>query len=137
MTLEKLFLGDYLKKIPYAFQVLTTLFFVMLSRVLFRAEDLHHAGYYFNRLVDGSGVTKAPPLGSVTSGYEVFMVAVAYFLCLYPIIPGVSKALERIRSLSSPFVRETAWATQAIVLLALSAAAMAGTDFSPFIYFQF
>jgi alginate O-acetyltransferase complex protein AlgI len=137
MTLEKLFLGRYLVKIPYACQVLTTLFFVMLSRVLFRADDLSHAGFYFKRLVDDAGVNKAPPLGSVTSGYEIFMVGLAYALCLYPIVPGLTKLVERVRSMASPTIREYAWATQAIVLLGLSAAAMAGTDFSPFIYFQF
>lgn len=137
MTLEKLFLGKWLTKIPYACQVLATLFCVMLSRVLFRADDLHHAGYYFRRLVDSGNLTKVPPLGSVTSNYELTMVFVAYGLCLYPLIPGITRAIEWIRSSASPLLRESARAVSASLLLFLAAAAMAGTDFSPFIYFQF
>lgn len=137
MTLERLFLGRWLMKIPYACQVLATLFCVMLSRVLFRADDLHHAGYFFRRLVDDTGLTKVPPLGSVTSTYEMFMVVAAYALCLYPLIPGLTRWIERVRSAAPAYVRESAWAGSALVLLLLSAAAMAGTDFSPFIYFQF
>lgn len=137
MTLERLFLGRYLERIPYAAQVLATLFCVMLSRVLFRANDLSHAGYYFRRLVDDADLQRVPPLGSVTSNYEICMVIVAYVLCLYPIIPGVSRALTRLREYTTPRLREVAYAGHALLLLLLSIAAMAGTDFSPFIYFQF
>jgi alginate O-acetyltransferase complex protein AlgI len=137
MTLERLFLAKYLARIPYAAQVLSTLFCVMLSRVLFRANDLSHAGYYFRRLVDDADLKRVPPLGSVTSNYEICMVVVAYALCLYPIIPGLSRGMERIRAGASPRLREITYAGSALIILLLSVAAMAGTDFSPFIYFQF
>jgi alginate O-acetyltransferase complex protein AlgI len=137
MTLERLFLAKHLLKLPHFVQVLLTLFMVMLSRVLFRADNLPHAIMYFEHLVIDAGVRKTLPLYSVTSGFEIFMIFVAYFLCLWPLIPGAIAAKERIQSWSPPVMRVAAVASQAALLLVLSAAAMAGTDFSPFIYFQF
>jgi hypothetical protein len=82
-------------------------------------------------------VKRVLPLYSVTSHYEIVMVVVAYALCLWPLIPGALALKDRILSWSPPAVRIAATASQAALLLLLSAAAMAGTDFSPFIYFQF
>ena len=137
MTLERLFLSKYLLKLPHAAQVLLTLFLVMLSRVLFRADDLTQASMYFRHLVSNEGVKKILPLYSVTSNFEIFMVVVAYALCLWPLIPGALALKDRMQSWSPPVIRIAAMASQAAALLLLSAAAMAGTDFSPFIYFQF
>jgi hypothetical protein len=109
----------------------------MLSRVLFRADDLSHATMYFQHLVSEAGVRKVLPLYSVTSTFEIFMIVVAYGICLWPLIPGAVALKDRVQSWSPPALRIAATASQAALLLLLSAAAMAGTDFSPFIYFQF
>ena len=137
MTLERLFLSKYLLKLPHAAQVLLTLFLVMLSRVLFRADDLTHATMYFQHLVSDLEVRKVLPLYSVTSNFEIVMIILAYGLCLWPLIPGARALKDRIQSWSPPVIRVAVTASQAALLLVLSAAAMAGTDFSPFIYFQF
>jgi hypothetical protein len=92
---------------------------------------------YFQHLVSDSGVKKVLPLYSVTSTFEIFMIGVAYAICLWPLIPGAVAAKDRLLSWSPPTIRIAATASQAALLLLLSAAAMAGTDFSPFIYFQF
>jgi hypothetical protein len=92
---------------------------------------------YFRHLVSNEGVKKILPLYSVTSNFEIFMVVVAYALCLWPLIPGALALKDRMQSWSPPVIRIAAMASQAAALLLLSAAAMAGTDFSPFIYFQF
>lgn len=137
MTLERLFLLRYLLKLPHFVQVFLTLFMVMLSRVLFRADDLPHAIMYFEHLVSGAKARRALPLYSVTSSFELTMLVVAYAVCLWPLIPGAIQLKERVQSWSPPVVRLGAAASQAALLLLLCAAAMAGTDFSPFIYFQF
>jgi alginate O-acetyltransferase complex protein AlgI len=137
MTLERLFLAKYLLRIPHAAQVLLTLFLVMLSRVLFRADDLSHAIMYFQHLVSDAGVKKPLALYAVTSNFELIMVGVAYALCLWPLIPGALGIKDRITACSPTTIRIAATASRAALLLLLSAAAMAGTDFSPFIYFQF
>jgi alginate O-acetyltransferase complex protein AlgI len=137
MTIERLFLSKYLLKLPNAAQVLLTLFLVMLSRVLFRAEDLSHATMYFQHLVSDVGVRKVLPLYSVTSNLEIVMILVAYGLCLWPLIPGALALKERVQSWSPPVIQIAVTVSHAALLLLLSAAAMAGTDFSPFIYFQF
>ncbi len=139
MTLERLFLAKQMLRLPYTAQVLLTLFMVMLSRVLFRAKDLSHAGNYFYALVNDSMVKRPPILGSVTSYYEMSMIVFAYLICLYPLIPLLNGAISKLQRLlsSNALVSDILLGTQAIILLFLSAAAMAGTDFSPFIYFQF
>jgi alginate O-acetyltransferase complex protein AlgI len=137
MTIERLFLAKYLVRIPQAAQVLLTLFLVMLSRVLFRADNLSHAAKYFEHLISSAAVKKKLPIYSVTSNFELVMILVAYTLCLWPLIPGALGIKERIRSRSSQTIRVAATALQAALLLLLSVAVMASTDFSPFIYFQF
>lgn len=137
MTLERLFLGRWLLKLPHAAQVLLTLFMVMLSRVLFRADDLGHAATYFRALVSDDLVRRAVTLSAVSSSYELSMVVLAYLIALGPLIPGVTAFGSALRQRSGQLLRECMAGAQALLLLLLSAAAMAGTDFSPFIYFQF
>jgi alginate O-acetyltransferase complex protein AlgI len=137
MTLERLFLLRYLLKLPHFLQVLLTLFMVMLSRVLFRADSLPHAWMYFRHLVSGAEVRRFLPLYSVTSNHEIVMVVVAYIISMWPLLPSSAELRERVLRTCGPSLCTAASAVYAIVILFLSAAAMASTDFSPFIYFQF
>jgi alginate O-acetyltransferase complex protein AlgI len=137
MTMERLFLDRWTKNIPNAIKVLFTLFLVMLSRVLFRANDLPHALSYYKQMF-ASTVPQMPKLwGYLTSPYEITMLFLAYLICLYPLIPGWQKVsdsvIQKFSDNSKELVRAFTWT----FLLILSVVALAGRDFSPFIYFQF
>jgi alginate O-acetyltransferase complex protein AlgI len=138
MTIERLFLEKRLTLAPIWFQTLFTLFFVMLSRVLFRAESLAEAGTYYSHLVSSSEVTKIVPIGNIVSTFELCMVVMAYVICLWPLLLKNSNERPTVYSFIPNLAVSTAWrGACAVLLLFLSVTAMAGTDFSPFIYFQF
>lgn len=137
MTLERLFLGRWLGRLPIVVQTLLTLFLVMLSRVLFRAETIKQAGGYFTRLVSAHDLRNYVPWASVTSRHEVFIIVLAYAICLWPLIPGAEAGLKRLGGRIPVALSTILRGACALVLLLLSVIALAGTDFSPFIYFQF
>ena len=137
MTMEKLFLDKWTYKVPNAIKVLFTLFFVMLSRVLFRATDLPHAWQYYQQMFNQQFIENPKLWGFLTTRYELLMLLVAYFICLYPLIPGLSGFFCKVRSKFPSAAAESMRACCWIGLLYLSVIALAGRDFSPFIYFQF
>jgi alginate O-acetyltransferase complex protein AlgI len=137
MTMERLFLDRWTKNIPNAIKVLFTLFLVMLSRVLFRANDLPHALSYYKQMFASTAPQMPKLWGYLTSPYEITMLFLAYLICLYPLIPGWQKVsdsvIQKFSDNSKELVRAFTWT----FLLILSVVALAGRDFSPFIYFQF
>lgn len=137
MTLERLFLDRYMSVFPVFFRVGCTLLLVALSRILFRADSLSHAVMYYRRLFTQEPGGVFPPLANVTSNHELTMLLIAYFLCLWPLLP-VPGRCAGIRAQIREFAQSPMFqGVCAIVLLFLASTAMAGTDFSPFIYFQF
>lgn len=137
ITLDKLFLLRLTEKLPVFIQVLSTLFLVMISRVLFRADNLDHAWMYTQQLFAGVSVQKFIPLGMLSSHYELFMIGLAYSICLWRLLPGLEEFLKFIWQTRSTAQRTAFKGIWAALMLFLSAVSMAGTDFSPFIYFQF
>jgi alginate O-acetyltransferase complex protein AlgI len=137
MTMERLFLDRWTKNIPNEIKILFTLFLVMLSRVLFRAEDIPHALAYYKQMIIPTFSSTPKLWGYLTSPYELSMLFLAYLICLYPIIPGWNKVSNSLLSSVSKNCHEAIRAITYVLLLFLSIIALAGRDFSPFIYFQF
>ena len=139
MTLEKLFLDRWTQKVPNTIKVLFTLFLVMLSRVIFRAENLAFAGAYYKQMF-APVISPTPRLwGYLSSPYEIAMLLLGYAICLYPLVPGLNSLENRVKAFfnQSLILRDSLHSAVCITLLAFSAIALAGRDFSPFIYFQF
>jgi hypothetical protein len=109
----------------------------MLSRVLFRAEDIPHALAYYKQMIIPTFSSTPKLWGYLTSPYELSMLFLAYLICLYPIIPGWNKVSNSLLSSVSKNCHEAIRAITYVLLLFLSIIALAGRDFSPFIYFQF
>lgn len=136
LTLDKLFLIKITEKWPVLLQTLFTLFFVTLSRVLFRSDSLSQSVYYYLALFDFSSTSKFVLLGRITTNFEIFVIILSYIISLWAVIPYVNKFSDFITNVSVS-TRSILKSLYMIILLVFSVMVMAGSEFSPFIYFQF
>ena len=137
MTAERLFLGRVLEKFPLLFRIGWTLLLVALSKVLFRADSIAHALSFYRSLIGINRPEKQPVLGQVSSSHELSILVIAYMICFFPLILSWIKKTEFKFEESAVDGVTIARGVGALMIFALAVTSMAGTDFSPFIYFQF
>jgi alginate O-acetyltransferase complex protein AlgI len=137
MTIERFSSSRFQIPAPNVIKVLTTLLLVMLSRVLFRAEDLTYAVRFYKQMFNPTLSDYPKVWGYLTSEYELAMLLLAYVVCLYPLLPVANKIVGRVEIGLDTRVGDLARAVVGVSLFVLSVVALAGRDSSPFIYFQF
>lgn len=137
MTIERLCSGRFAIRIPNTIKILATLLLVMLSRVLFRAENLTYAISFYRQMFNPTYLEYPTVWGYLTSNYELAMLFLAYFICLYPLLPLANRIVKRLQFALDAKRTELLRAVMGVALFVLSVVALAGRDFSPFIYFQF
>ena len=127
MLLERLLLGEYLKKLPAALGRLYTMAVVLVGWALFAVEDMGALAVYFRSLLGASG------LWSVGDWYS-FRTSLPLLALLAvgstPLAARIwSRLGERGRSLLGPV----------LVLggLILCTAALVDASYNPFLYFRF
>lgn len=136
LTFDKLFLIRWTEKWPILCQVLFTLFFVTLSRVLFRADTLEQSMYFYKALFGLNSSNMFVLWGTITSRFEITMICMSYVICLWPVLPGnkiIAGYVNRYHICNHAAVK----GIYMIFLLLMSSIVMASSQFSPFIYFQF
>ena len=107
----------------WALAVLRTFFLVCLLRVMFRAEDLHHAGGYLQAIWHNMALS----FHLTAAGAVALLVAVILHL-----IPQHYIALWQQRYLTTPQLLQAS-----VIVLLLYSMLMLGSGEAPFIYFQF
>jgi alginate O-acetyltransferase complex protein AlgI len=119
---------------PEAVRRVWTFFWIILSMVLFRAENLGHAWSYFQALF-GFGASNAGPFwfGEEITGLNLLALAVGIATLLLPRDFVLGRVLEGPESRWSTFWRLAVVGVAMPVALAL----VVGRHFQPFIYFQF
>lgn len=142
LGLERSFLGDFLKRMPRPVKHVYTMFVVMMGWVLFRAESLRQAQYFYQAMF---GFVKPVPseytLGVILDNRVVFILLVA-ILGSTPVIrkwvfPPVKIENGMVAVPEGPAYRavlRTAWVG---IILSLSIMEMAAGTYNPFIYFRF
>ena len=118
-------------------RILVTQIIVFVSFMLFKFTDLASFGQAFIGIFDvadwlGSGFADVQTI--MTLKNNVFFIAVSILACI-PIIPAVSSLLEK-----TEITRKAKAAIGMVIpaaLLILSAFALAGDSYNPFLYFQF
>jgi alginate O-acetyltransferase complex protein AlgI len=142
LGLERSFLGDFLKRMPRPVKHVYTMFVVMMGWVLFRAESLRQAQYFYQAMF---GFVKPVPseytLGVILDNRVVFILLVA-ILGSTPVIrkwvfPPLKIENGMVAIPEGPAYRavlRTAWVG---IILSLSIMEMAAGTYNPFIYFRF
>ena len=146
LIVERLWLGEFLTKIPRILQHVYALLAVMVGWVLFRAETFEQAQVFVLALV---GISGSPsPLAMNAREYldpQLIIVLVVGTFCSTPIL---SQALRSWRERTNPEhpasrlpwsaqMGETALTLLLLVLLTLCTSKMALGTYNPFIYFRF
>lgn len=134
MILERLFLGDILKKTPRLIGWVYTLLVVMIAWVFFRIESFSEASKYtkllFSFQLEG---------GSFLEYLNVESIAILFLGILFatPIYPFI---LKKIESSNSIFTRSLSFVQVNIVIPILflyCIMILCGSTYNPFIYYRF
>lgn len=139
LTMERLFLGKLLEKIPHIIGRVYTWFVVLFGWVLFRFEDFSCVRAMFVAMFGNYGqnywLTDNTRL--MLGGYFWFVLVA--IVATTPLVSFLGKALRRKGEQSKP--AETIYGViQSVapaLLLVLSTAALVGDSYNPFLYFQF
>ncbi len=131
MSLERL-LGVPMNRQNNIFRTLFTFLLVVFSWVLFRADSLGDALTYFSYLFGlGEPATKAVMLGELLQPRSLGMFILAIALSFYPLIRHKQSSNAQLQPPSYTYQ------LSAFCVLILSLSALAGLDYTPFLYFRF
>lgn len=140
MIFERVFLLQWLKKIPSPLRVAQCFFIVLLSWVLFRAETLEQAFAYYSAMFGLSPVQttelKVAPADIIhTRGW--FTLLLASFLAFSPLfIPRLREQADTLK-LSASRYPAPAFLFFACLLYLLSVLSLSTSSYDPFLYFRF
>ena len=112
---------------------LGTFLVVMLGWVVFRAENISHAGEYYATLVDFPLTATSGVLESVLTSQAIFFLIVGSLIALLPGRLSTGRWLDESDSRSAVFYR----LSLSCILFPLALVFVISGTFSPFLYFQF
>ena len=129
LILEKLFLAKFLAKIPKLFQHIYTMFFVIISWVIFASPTLSDGLEYLKVMFD---------FGGVFINQEVLYLLSSHFVLFVACILGCTTIFKNIREK----LKKKKWfcLVDSILFLGmfiLSLTFLVGATYNPFLYFRF
>ena len=129
LALEKLFLGKVLEKSPKFIGHIYTLFFVLMSFVIFNAESF---GEIFENFKGMFGVLDAPLINDIAL-YNLRSYAVILAVAIIGATPAPKILWNRFKKGSSVILEPIG----AVLILLVSTAFIINGSFNPFLYFRF
>jgi alginate O-acetyltransferase complex protein AlgI len=115
-------------------KTLVTAVIVFFSTMLFKFNDLSALGAAVANIFTSNGGGFSDVKTALTFKNNIFFLAVAIIACA-PVIPMLKKLCDKT------YVTRRAWsvasAVAPVLLIAISALALAGDSYNPFLYFQF
>jgi alginate O-acetyltransferase complex protein AlgI len=142
LTLDKTKLGKAISKSPITIKIPLTIFLVMLGWVLFRSDSLTQAGLFYQRLFGYNAIQAlSVPWGKIITIQQIFVLILAVIICFIPLLfKGKFEAQNKnqltLLNYNNPFIVILV-SIFSIFFFCLSIIALASSNFSPFIYFQF
>ncbi|MBR2895711.1 MAG: MBOAT family protein, partial [Oscillospiraceae bacterium] len=127
MLAERLFLGNWLKKLPVVFQHIYAMVVVLLGWALFAVEDMGRLGQYLKACFGG-----AEFFDSATGYYLVSYLPMLVILCIAATPLGKKlwqRLNENVQSVLTPILMMAA--------LILCTASLVDASYNPFLYFRF
>ncbi len=131
IILEKLFLGNILKKLPGAICSIYTMLLVILGWVLFDTADLATAGGYISAMFGGNGI-----LVDSTALYNLASYGIIFVICIIGCTNIPARAVNFIKKKNETVINYgTIIAGMGMFLL--STAYLVDQTYNPFLYFNF
>ena len=144
LILERVFLGEALRKLPRIFRHIYLPLVVAIGWVPFRTEDMGEALSYYGALLGQQSGAGAIGIDGVASDGMVTVMLIGAVIAFWPLLRGPAEVLvERFREDDREPSKAVALfksSTQQIVLCILflaCTAALVGGAYNPFIYFRF
>lgn len=143
LVIERLGLGDLLKKITPIFRYTYTLLIVMIGWVFFRAETFDKAFYFLKTMFGlGQGTEYDLLMGEVLQNNVIIAIFVGMFLStpfINQLFFGKNREWSSLMDLSVfPKTNYTGvWYFGLIIIFILSAFNLVNLTYNPFIYFRF
>lgn len=135
LTLEKLFLGRCLEKLPAILRHVYTLFFVSVGWLIFAFEDIS-AGFEYFKVLFGFG---SVPFFNAEAGYELVRNLLFFAILCLAATPYPRNAVRRM--LSSDGRRKdicgAVLGVCSVAVFLLCIAYLADSSYNPFLYFRF
>ncbi|HMU54700.1 MAG TPA: MBOAT family O-acyltransferase [Nitrospira sp.] len=131
LIIDKVWWLEIQKTLPRFLNVLTTFLLVMFGWVIFRAESLDQALFYFQALL---GQTSSKGTFIYLGNNVKAAMAAGLLICFLPAIPWLERWKSSMTAL--PWKQECQLGL-ALVLLIVSVAKISITTFNPFMYFRF
>ncbi len=140
LILERAFLGTCLQRCWRPWRHLYTLLVVLFGWVIFRAENLQHAGYFLQAMLGFSGAGSGHDwVGMGLTNWTVFVLLLA--LCLatpvYPCWQAWVSKLQAQQQTSMAVGMQLATELFCLMVLVVSLSFVASGSYNPFIYFRF
>ncbi|MCX7773303.1 MAG: MBOAT family protein [Clostridia bacterium] len=129
LVVEKLFLFNFLQRIPKFFGWLYTFVIVVFGWVIFRLEKLSEIGNIIKAMVGFNGLSTTSPLYSlnVLQYLPWFLIAILFAGPVY----------DRVQKLRKGWGATLVYDVTVFILLLLCIGFMLTSSFNPFIYFRF
>ncbi len=115
-------------------RIAITLIIVFFSTMLFKFNDLSALGQAIANIFLSNGHGFADTQTILTFKNNIFFLIIAILACT-PIVPALSKLSQKTKATQK--LRTAADVVMPVILLLISAFALAGDSFNPFLYFQF
>lgn len=134
LVLERIFLNDFYKRIGRIIPIIITFVLVCIGWVFFRAENLGFAFKFIAKMFQWSW--EFPP--RFFGKDFVFYMSLAVFFSVFVLLPFGKRIQDKIYFSTFSSLQHLMLALIVIIpLYIVSVAAVAGSEFNPFIYFRF
>jgi alginate O-acetyltransferase complex protein AlgI len=133
MSLERLYLTKI--KLPKFLGRAYTLLFIILTWVIFRAENISYASNYFRALFIGNNPITSPVIGLIINERGRFF----FLVCLSIVIFSWNLKISKFTREQYEYPLKNPWIIFifSYILFLLSVLTLSTSTFSPFIYYQF
>mgnify|MGYP000863667028 CR=1 FL=1 len=136
IALERLFLGDILKKIPGALGHLYLIFITLVGWTLFYFEDWSRLKTMLSVMFGLAG----HPVRDLQLGFlvmnNIFWIVISLAFCA-PILPWIKAKAESVRSENGALALTYGRSLASILMLLACTAMLVGESYNPFLYFKF
>ena len=132
IILERLFLGNWLKKLPAFLQIAYSFILVVFGWVLFEFYEMSQVFSFFGAMFGANGVGFA----NADTLYYLLSYIIVFALCIF-FSSDKSKAIFEAVKNKFPKLVEYAIPVVAIITLLICTAYLVDATFNPFIYFNF
>ena len=132
IILERLFLGNWLKKIPAVLQVAYSFILVVFGWILFEFDKLSNVWIFFKAMFGGNALGFA----NADTLYYLLSYILVFAICIF-FSSDVSQKLALKIKAKFPKVWEYSTPVVCIIVLLICTAYLADATYNPFLYFRF